>query len=224
MAFIESPRFPEFISYGSSGGPSYSTDVITVKSGYETRNSNWIQSRSNYDAAFGIKVQKDIDTIVNFFHAMKGKANEFRFKDWGDYKSCPLDDTPSAIDQFIGIGDSTDGIDGVTDFQIIKSYTSGRTTEREIYKPVVDSLVVAVEGIGSVEGTDYDIDYTTGIISFKSGSVPLLDRGDGQPETITAGYEFDVPCRFDSDQLTINFEAYLVGSASIPVIEVRINV
>lgn len=299
MSFIETPRFPDKISYGSSGGPMYNTDVITVTSGHETRNQNWIQSRHEYDASFGVTDEPRLSELITFFHAMAGQAHEFRFKDWGDYMSCDLRQTPSELDQLIGVGNSTDGslsnaytgsitsIDtqrttfrdttrteaddyfnthiltfvsttngnngktaiitdytGVTDqfiidssnlvgdltigdtysvtkiynndFQIIKTYLAGLTTEREISKPVDGTVLVAVDGTLQTLTTDYTIDHTTGIITFVNGSVPLA------AEDVTVGYEFDVPCRFGSDRLNINYNAYSVGDTNVPIIEVRI--
>ncbi len=39
MSFTEI-RFPENISYGSIGGPEFSTDVVTTHNGCEQRNIN----------------------------------------------------------------------------------------------------------------------------------------------------------------------------------------
>ena len=215
MSFTETPRFPDKISYGSSGGPSFSTDVITVKSGFETRNANWVQSRHNYDVAFGVATsQERLDELTNFFQAMYGKAYSFRYKDWGDYKSCAINKEPRSSDQLIGIGDSTDGNDGTIEYQLVKNYIAGNTTIRDIKKPV--SVQIEVNGALKVENTDYTIDMTTGIITFSGGNVPLLG------EEIKAGYEFDVPCRFDTDELNISIDAYSIGTVSVPLIEVRI--
>lgn len=222
MSFIESPRFPEKISYGSSGGPSYNTDIITVNSGYETRNVNWSEARHKYDASFGVITEDLLSELIDFFHAMMGKANSFRYKDWGDFKSCKLKQIPASNDQSIGFGDSTNGTDGTNTFQIIKKYTAGLVQVRDIKKPISGTVLVEVNGNLKIENTHYTIDYTTGIITFTSGNVPLADDGNGNPEEIKCGYEFDVPCRFDTDELNINFDAYSVGSTSVPIIEVRI--
>ena len=42
MSFAE-VRFPDDISYGSSGGPEYSTDIVETQSGHEQRNANWAE-------------------------------------------------------------------------------------------------------------------------------------------------------------------------------------
>ena len=50
MAFIET-QFPTDISYGSSGGPEYATDVVISQSGAEQRNVNWTQARARFTVA-----------------------------------------------------------------------------------------------------------------------------------------------------------------------------
>lgn len=216
MSFIENPRFPEKISFGSSGGPSFNTDVITVNSGYETRNINWTQARHEYDAAFGVTSEPRLSELITFFQAMMGKGHEFRYKDFSDYLSCDLNSTPASSDQLIGTGDSTDGNDGTSTFQLIKNYTAGLVTTRNINKPVTGTVLVEVNSVLQIETTHYTIDYTTGIITFTTGNNPLAGFD------VRAGYEFDVPCRFDTDQLNITLDAYSVGSTSVPIIEVRI--
>ena len=60
MSFLATPRFPDAISYGSVGGPSYNTSVIQTESGYEKRNINWLYPLNSYDVAFGVKSQANI--------------------------------------------------------------------------------------------------------------------------------------------------------------------
>lgn len=216
MAFIESPRFPDDISYGSSGGPKYRTHVVTVTSGYETRNQKWVNARHEYDAQFGIASVEQLSNLNDYFHAMLGKKNGFRYKDWGDFKSCGPNDTPASSDQEIGTGTGTTGSDGQAEFQVIKTYSAGEVTERDINKLVDGTLLVEVDGVPKTIIVDYTVDYDTGLITFTSGNIPLVG------EVIKCGYEFDVPCRFDTDTLNINFSAYGVGDTTVPIIEIRL--
>jgi uncharacterized protein (TIGR02217 family) len=200
MNFIEI-QFPSDISYGATGGPVYSTDVVTLFSGHEQRNSNWMNARGKYNVASGVKTEKQWQALIAFFRARKGKAIGFRFKDWSDY---------SAVGQQIGIGD---GIR--TDFQLVKSYTSGSTTvSREIKKPAAET--VKIHKNNNLRGNiDYLVDYTTGIVSFIEAPKSAV--------IITADFEFDVPVRFDTDELTISLDSFNSGSwSSIPLIEIRI--
>jgi uncharacterized protein (TIGR02217 family) len=51
---------------------------------------------------------------------------------------------------------------------------------------------------------------------FLPGAVP------GMGEVVTAGFQFDVPVRFDTDALTINLAAFEAGEIpEIAVVEVR---
>src|SRR5262245_58420702 len=110
MAFHDI-RFPDDISYGSSGGPNYSTDIVVTQSGYEQRNINWQEARARYNVAHGVKTQSQLDTLIAFFRARKGRAHGFRFRDWTDYE---------AAGQVIGTGNASQ-----TQFQLTKQYVSG---------------------------------------------------------------------------------------------------
>lgn len=87
MAYIDA-RLPISIEKGASGGPTFNTTIHTLASGYEQRNQNWSHPLGKWDVSYGIRNKQDSDglnTIVNFFYAMRGKANSFRFRDWLDY-------------------------------------------------------------------------------------------------------------------------------------------
>lgn len=170
-------------------------------SGYEQRNINWSEARARYNVAHGIKTQAQLDTLIAFFRARKGRANGFRFKDWTDYL---------VTSQDIGTGDGS-----TTQFQLVKTYTSGSITEsRTIHKPVAGTLTVYLDEVEE-SGSNYSLDTTTGIITFISA--PALDV------VITADFEFDVPVRFDTDRLAATLDTYGTYSwGDIPLVEVRI--
>lgn len=129
MAFIESPRFPEDISYGAVGGPGYLTDLATVNSGYEFRTQVWSQARSVYDVSHAARTAAQHTTLLNFFRAARGRTHGFRFKDWLDYSV-----TTSNGVLATGVGT------GVPSYQLCKKYVTGSQTEyRAIYKPVAAS-------------------------------------------------------------------------------------
>jgi uncharacterized protein (TIGR02217 family) len=202
-------RFPVAISRGSHGGPERRTDVVTTASGREERNARWANSRRRYNAGFGVKTLSDIHAVVAFFEERRGRLYAFRWKDHLDFKSCATTANPSATDQMIGTGD------GVTaSFQLIKKYGSGlRDYQRVISAPVAATVLVAVNGVAS---TFFTLNAQTGIITFNTGRIPT----SGQ--VITAGFEFDVPVRFDMDALNINLTHFEAGEIpEIPLIEVR---
>ncbi len=201
-------RFPDDISRGARGGPERRTQIVELASGDEERNASWANSRRRYDAAYGIRRADDLAAVVAFFEARNGRLYGFRFKDWADWKSCLPSGAPAATDQSIGTGDGT-----TTDFQLVKAYDSGsQTWTRTITKPVAGTVLVAIDGLE--QATGWSVDTTTGIISF----TPAPATG----ATITAGFEFDVPVRFDTDTLDVTLDIERLGSiTSIPLIEVR---
>ncbi len=207
MAFHE-VRFPDNISRGARGGPERRTQIVELASGDEERNASWANSRRRYDAAYGIRRADDLAAVVSFFEARNGRLYGFRFKDWADYKSCLPSQTPAATDQTIGTGDGA-----TTDFQLVKAYSSGsQSWTRTITKPVAATVRIAIDGTEATSG--WSVDTTTGIVSFTTA--PAAGA------TITAGFEFDVPVRFDTDTLDVTLDIERLGSiTSIPLIEVR---
>lgn len=199
MAFHE-VQFPVDISYGSSGGPNYSTDVVVTAGGHEQRNINWSAARAKYNVAHGVKTQTQLDALISFFRARKGRAHGFRFKDWMDYE---------ALSQSIGTGDGSE-----TDFQLFKQYSSGGESEsRSITKPVSGTVKIYLDGSEQLSG--WSVDTATGVVSFSSAP--------GNAVAITADFEFDVPVRFDTDQLSARLDDYGVRSwQNITLVEVRV--
>ncbi len=199
MAFVET-RFPVDIAYGSSGGPEYSTDIVETAAGYEQRNINWAQARGRYNVAHGVKTQNQLDALIAFFRARKGRAEGFRFKDWADYK---------ATASLLGVGD-----DSQTHFQLVKLYASGGVTEsRVVRKPVLGTVQVYLNNVLQLSG--FSVDYAQGTITFISAPASGVQ--------VTADFEFDVPVRFDTDRLSASLDQYGIHSWNqIPLVEIRL--
>ncbi len=210
MAFHE-VRFPAGISRGASGGPERRTEIVTLGSGHEERNQRWADSRRRYDAGYGVRGTDDLYAVIAFFEERRGRLHGFRWKDWSDYKSCAPLEQVSATDQVIGTGDDTE-----IDFQLVKAYGADFAPwTRTIAKPVAGTIKVALDGAEQAEGADYTLDATTGIVSFTSPP--------GNNVEITAGFEFDVPARFDTDRLAVNLEMFSHGDIpNIPIVELRL--
>ncbi len=204
-------RFPASLSFGSVGGPERRTEIVTLANGYEERNSPWAQSRRRYDAGVGVRSLDDIETLIAFFEARHGQLYGFRWKDWTDYKSCAPSAEPGPLDQLLGTGDGER-----TAFQLVKRYRSGEAAFlREITKPVAGTVTVAVAGDRMVETVHYTVDVTTGVVTF-------ADPPDVGAE-VTAGFEFDVPVRFDTDRLEMSLQSFRAGEIpTVPVVEVRV--
>lgn len=207
MAFHEI-RFPDSISRGAKGGPERRTRIVELASGDEERNASWANSRRRYDVSYGVRRADDLAAVVAFFEARNGRLHAFRFKDWSDYKSCLPSAAPAPTDQIIGTGNGS-----ATTFALTKTYASGaQSWARAIIKPVAGSVTVSLNGVP--QGAGWSINTTTGIVTF---AVPPATGA-----VIRAGFEFDVPVRFDTDELPVTLDIERTGSIpSIPLIEVR---
>lgn len=187
-------QFPADISYGATGGPMFMTDVVATVSGHEQRNSKWSQSRARYNIASGVKTETQWQALIAFFRARRGKAVGFRFKDWSDYKAANQPLKPLEGDEY----------------QLVKRYVSGSdVAERVISKPVAGTVKLYEDSILKLSG--WSIDNATGIITTSLSG------------TLTADFEFDVPVRFDTDEMAISMDSFDTGNwGNIPLIEVRV--
>ncbi|PTQ68553.1 DUF2460 domain-containing protein [Celeribacter persicus] len=210
MGFHE-VRFPANLSFGSVGGPERRTDVVTLANGFEERNTPWAHSRRRYDAGLGMRSLDDIETLIAFFEARQGQLYGFRWKDWSDYKSCKPSVATGFQDQVIGEGDGE-----TTVFQLSKTYRSGDVSYvRPVKKPVSGTVLIGVGGQQAFEAIDWEVDTATGLITF--GTPPT-----GGAE-ITAGFEFDVPVRFDTSSISTSVSSFQAGEVpNVPVVEVRV--
>jgi uncharacterized protein (TIGR02217 family) len=193
MSFVE-VQFPSDISYGATGGPMFLTDVVATVSGHEQRNSKWSQARARYNVASGVKTETQWQALIAFFRARRGKAVGFRFKDWGDFK---------AINQpLLSLGG--------TQYQLVKQYVSGAVvSERIITKPVAGTVKLYRNSL--LQASGWSINTTNGIITTSLTG------------TLTVDFDFDVPVRFDTDELALSLDSFNAGSwNNIPLIEVRL--
>ena len=207
MAFHE-VRFPDNISRGARGGPERRTQIVELASGDEERNASWADSRRRYDVAYGIRRADDLAAVVAFFEARNGRLHGFRYKDWADYKSALPSQAITATDQQIGTGTGS-----LQTFQLAKRYASGgQTWVRTIAKPVAGTVRVALGMVEQMSG--WTVDTTTGVVTFTTAPTNGV--------TVRAGFEFDVPVRFDSDTLDVTLDFERLGSiTSIPLLEIR---
>ena len=99
---------------------------------------------------------------------------------------------------------------GSDQYQLVKQYISGSDVfERKIKKPISSSVKLYEDSI--LQTGNWSLDDTTGILT------------TALTGTLTADFEFDVPVRFDTDQMDLSVESYGASSwGSIPLIEVRL--
>ena len=204
-------RFPADLSFGSLGGPERRTEIVTLANGFEERNTPWEHSRRRYDAGLGLRSLDDVAALIAFFEARHGQMHGFRWKDWADYRSGPATLAVTAFDQILGTGDGQR-----RDFPLIKTYRSGaQSYVRPIRKPVAGSVLVAVDRDEKVQDQEYSVDAATGVVTFETP--PPLGA------VVHAGFEFDVPVRFDTDRIMTSLASFQAGEVpNVPVVEVRV--
>jgi uncharacterized protein (TIGR02217 family) len=203
MAFHE-VRLPARLAFGSTGGVERRTEVVTLASGFERRATPWAHGRRRYLVGAGARSLDDVAALVAFFEARRGRLHGFRFKDFADFRSCAPSATISPLDQMLGVGDG----DRVT-FQLVKRYGD---VERPVRKPVEGSVRIAVDGVEDGAAT---VDPATGTVTF---AAPPPEGA-----TVTAGFAFDTPVRFDSDRIDVSLEGFEAGRVvAVPLIEIRV--
>jgi uncharacterized protein (TIGR02217 family) len=211
MTGFHEVRFPTGIARGARGGPERLTQVVTLASGREVRNSRWAHSRRRYDAGFGVRTFDALAEVVAFFEERRGRLYGFRWRDQLDWKSCAPSATPMANDQQIGVGDGATRV-----FQLCKLYGGLHAPYvRRITKPVADSVLIAVDGVVQVQPAAAACDHASGLITFATGHAPPAGA------VVSAGFAFDVPVRFDTDAIEVDLSAFEAGDIpKIPIVEI----
>lgn len=173
--FIEE-RLLDSVSFGTVYGESFKTDVVTMRNKSESRNMLWSESQGLFTLVFNAMLPEDRFKIMQVFRTCRGRGIGFRLKNWTDFK---------AERQKIGI---TTGSNENVSFQLKATYEShGFTTEKTIYKPVEGGVKV----FSGDEEIPFTLDYTTGIVTIFDTKIS---------EIYWSG-EFDIPVRFDSDEI-----------------------
>lgn len=205
MSGFHDVRLPFAISLGAVGGPERLTEITRLSSGREHRNTPWQHSRRRWDIGVGVQHLDDVQALIAFFEARRGRLHSFRFRDPLDHKSSPPSRPVTAEDQLLGTGDGTR-----VRFALCKHYESGgQAWCRPITRPIAETVEVALDGTLTAVG----LDVMTGECTFAeppaSGAV------------ITAGFEFDCVVRFDTDRLDIALDHVRAGQVpSIALVEV----
>lgn len=208
MAFHEI-SFPLRLALSTQGGPELLTDIVSLTNGREARNRRFRHARRRYDVGSALRSVGDLYAVLAFFEARGGRLHGFRFRDPVDFSSAGWGSSVSPLDQLIGTGDGQ-----TASFRLIKADgDQAAVEERPIAKPVGASVRVAFDGVEQAAG--FSVDQGSGMVTFLPGHVPE----DGVE--IRAGFEFDVPVRFDTERIEIDLEGFRAGRIpSIPLIEV----
>lgn len=203
---IDDVRLPEQWSKGSAGGLAFMTSVVPLDSGDTDREERWEHPLWRGDIAHNIKTPAAIIALRGFHAARRGASRGFLLKDWVEYTSAADGVTArTMLDQPLGTGDGAD-----TTFQLVKRYTDvGGTYDRPIRWPVTGTLKVAVNGVEKVSGVA--VDRGTGTVT--------LTPAPALAAVITAGFEFDIPVRFEDDHFPLTWDSINSRSAGQMVLE-----
>lgn len=210
MTDFHEVRFPLDIARGARGGPERQTQIVTLASGSEVRNSRWAHSRRRYDAGLGVRGLDALAAVVSFFEERRGQLYGFRWRDRLDWKSGPPSQEQAATDQVIGVGDGA-----TATFPLCKAYGEGASAySRTIAKPCDGTVRVALDGVEQA-AESFACDPTTGLVTFNPGFIPP------PAAVISAGFAFDVPVRFDIDAIEVDLSAFEAGEIPrIPIVEI----
>ena len=201
MSEFHEVRLPLALAFGAQGGPERRTEVVALASGGEARNAVWARSRRHWELGGAIAKIEQLHELTMFFEARRGRLHGFRFRDLVDDRSGRLDADVTPTDQVLGLGDGTQTV-----FALTKQYGD---TARRIYKPVGGTVRVAINGE----------EHSGVVVSTTRGEVRFSEAPEAGA-VITAGFLFDVPVRFDSDQLATSIEAFGAGRAGqVPIVE-----
>lgn len=193
MTGFHDVSLPIRLALGAVGGPVRQTEIIRLASGHEVRNTKWARARRRWDIGSAIGSLADLQTLLNFFEARHGQLYGFRFRDPLDDASADPGSEIAATDQNLGTGDGE-----VTSFQLIKAYDA---VTRTITKPIAGSVLVALDGAAQSAG--WSVDTSQGLITFDHAPVAGV--------SVSAGFSFECPVRFESDRLDGVIEAFGAG-------------
>lgn len=201
--FIDIPWPRRIVGYPTSATVVWNTSIVASASGDEHANQNWRHPKIKIDLPDAIREAPDYEALKEHNYRTRGPFRTFPFKDPTDFASVPLRKSNIApplsnMDVQIGVGD------GLTKrFNLIKKYAAGTAEEyqRRIYLPVVDSVLVSVNGVAAGAHT---VSRPGGVVEF------AVAPGNGV--IIRAGFLFDVPVRYESDDsLAGAVKTYLAG-------------
>lgn len=203
--------FPVAVALAATGGPERRTEIVVLGSGREVRNARWADSRRHWDAGSGIRSLDALYDVLAFFEARRGRLRGFLYRDPLDDRSCAPSRTPTSGDQLLGTGDGT-----TASFALVKRYGSGDGAwVRPIVRPVAGSVRIAVAGLEKTAGHEFTV-AVDGTVTFAATAIPPAGV------TVTAGFLFHVPVRFDTDELRIDLTAFRAGEIpTIPLVEIR---
>lgn len=220
MPFVDIYLPDEVPGYPCIAAPRFNTTIQVNAGGTERRNRNWEHPLHRFSLPEAIaRDALVVSTLKDHWMVLGGPYSSFPFRDPLDKATIAhLANEPDAAviarlsgtDQHIGFGD------GFTDsFQLVKTYSiGGETYDRTIHLPVVNTVIIAVDGVVADPST-YEVDRTTGVVTF--------DTPPPDDDAITAGFMFDNEVRYENDEALEQIVRTLMvsGASDLTLIEVR---
>lgn len=188
-------RFPTSLSRGASGGDSFDNRITGLPGGTEQRIGKRSIALGRWSMSFNNRDKTAFQELRNFFLAVGGMLNAFRFKDPLDYES---DTAAPGQSCSPATGDGANKL-----FQLQKSYTVTSPLSpyvRTVTKPVSGTVRMYVNGVEVLSPGNWSVSTTTGIVTF----VAAPTGG----HTVKATYEFDKIVRFAEDMRDSSIDAY----------------
>ena len=203
-------RFPVDVRLGMSYADAYAVDIVTTAGGGEYRRLvHPFPVRS-----FHVNVTTDQADlwarVLSLYHRAFGLFAGFRVKCLDDYTTNHNTRQPTPTDAWLGFSDT-----GVYPLRVIYGDVQDNFVPgigfpyRRIYKPIEETVVVAVNQVPVTSGLT--IDDSTGIIT--------LTPAPSITDIVTAGCEFDLPCRFNSKIEVTAIDIDLRDCGSIELLE-----
>jgi len=202
--------FPTRIAFGAQRRGGWKTSIARSTSGRESANQEWSRTRYSFDVSFSVRTSADYEAIVDHFHSVRGRFKHFPFTDVLDYRV-----------------DTTNGVlidEGSSGYQLAKRYGAAPDNYDRIITRPRDVAVFRTRTAVTTDITaDCTIDTTTGLVDPDPG---IVIGGD----TLAWSGEFDIPCRYDTDELPAlivnrmpgqdDFDNLLVQCDGIVIVEV----
>lgn len=186
--------FPDHISRGATGGPTWASTVVYTGGGQRYTNQQAVQALRRYDVSHAARKATLFATLLAYFHACRGPLHSFPFKDWTDYT------VTSAQGRFVMLTSTT--------FQMYRRYSAGGVNhDRKIIKPL--SGTVTVTG-----GSSPSVNYATGVVTVSSGT-PSAWAGEFY---VPCCFEID---GFKGEIIDGTIEKRILGWSGISIVETR---
>lgn len=196
---IDNVRLPIDVERGVKGGPVFNTTINMSDGGFISANQNWAYPLYRGNVGYGIQSDENLDDVINFFWARRGRLRGFLFRDWSDYQM---------VNEPLGTGDGAN-----RNFQCIRRYADTILPfDRPIKYPIESTMTVYLDGVAQ-SGGSWSL-LSTGEVRFSTA--PTIGQ------VVTVSGEFNIACRFTQDDLEIQMEVWNAGAIpSIGIMEVR---